>query len=548
MSPRKKEPPSSHTLRQKAERRLQATQKQINQMSPEEIRHLVHEFQVHQIELEMQNDQLRETQSALEVARDRYAGLFDFSPVGYVLLNDRGRVLEVNLRFCQFLGATRKDLLQQNFVSFLDPGDQQKFRRHLKMLTPSSGSRTSEVLILRGADPPHRVRLESCVETVPTLHQEVLYRIAVVDVSEQERTLHLNENILQSANEGIYGLDSKGTITFFNRSSEELTGWKASEMLGRPSHDILHHTRPDGSPYPKKNCPVLRTLHQGEFISLDSEVLWRKDGSWFPAEYASTPILNESGQVEGAVVTFRDITERKHAEDLLRTSRDLLARQQAELQALTAKLFNVQEEERERIARALHDDISQRLALLQMKVQMALPSQAGPKDQEILDDIKNLSKDVRQIVHRYHPYTLQDLGLESAIRSLVADCMKWDQVPITLSIKNIPRHLPPERTTCLYRVAQETFQNIAKHAQATSVRCELAGEAGGLRLIIEDDGVGFTNTASSSKGLGLISMQERSHALHGNLAIDSAPGKGTKINLWIPLQETPVDTASRPLN
>jgi PAS domain S-box-containing protein len=526
---------ASTSLRQKAEEKSQAAQMQIGRMSPEEIRNLVHDLQVHQVELEMQNEALRETQLALEEARDRFAALFDSSPVGYIALNPKDRMLEVNLRFCQLVGGKRKDLLHQSFLRFLDSGEQPKFRRHLDSLASSEGPRTSETLTLRGGDIPHRVRLESCVETMPALSQEPLYRIAVVDVTEEESALSVNAGILQSTKEGIYGLDRRGCVTFFNRTGEDLTGWKASELLGRPAHHYLHHTKPDGSPYAEKEWPVLQTLHHGESISIETEFLWRKDGTGFPAEYASTPLLNESEEVEGAVVTFRDITARKRSEEQLRNSRDLLTRQQEELHALTARLYKIQEEERERISRELHDDISQRLALLQIKFQMSLPSQACEKNQEILEDIRGLSDDVRKIVYRYHPYTLQDLGLESSMRSLVADFVKWQHLPITLSTHNVPRHLPPEVTTCVYRVAQESFHNIAKHAQAASIQCELEWEPGGLRLVIQDDGIGFTKTDSSLRGLGLVNMQERAHHLHGRLTIDSDQGEGTRIHFWIPL-------------
>jgi PAS domain S-box-containing protein len=538
MNPRKKKPSATNPIRQEREGRLQVMQMHIKEMSPEEIRTLVYDLQVHQIELEVQNEELRETQLELEVARDRYATLFDFSPVGYVTLDQSDRIQEVNLRFCKMVGADRKDLLLQSFIRFLDPGDQPIFRQYLNALAPSSSPGTSEVLTLRGANLPHRIRLESCVDYLSASNLDPLYRIAVVDVTEKESALRLNAGILQSTKEGIYGLDCRGSVTFFNRSGEDLTGWKFSDLCGRSPHDYLHHTKPDGSPYPGGECPVLETLESKKSVSNATELMWRKDGSSFPAEYASTPILNELGQVEGAVVTFRDITERKQAEEQLRTSRDLLARHQVELQALTAKLFTVQEEERKRISHELHDDISQRLALLQIKLQLALPSQSDSKYQEIFDDVKRLSDDVRKIVYRYHPYTLQDLGLESSLRSLVADFMKWEHLPITLSIQPLPAHLPPEVTTCIYRVAQESFQNVAKHARATSVHCELTRDDGGLRLIIEDNGVGFTKAEpAASNGLGLVSMQERAHSIQGHLLIDSAPGKGTTIVLQIPWRE-----------
>jgi diguanylate cyclase (GGDEF)-like protein/PAS domain S-box-containing protein len=131
-----------------------------------------------------------------------------------------------------------------------------------------------------------------------------------------ERLNHQHEMILNSAGEGIFGLDSRGKVTFVNPAAVRMTGWKAVELLGRPLHDVLHHTKPDGTQSPDEGCPILATLLDGTTRSRDDEVFWRKDGTSFPIEYTSTPIF-EGDEIEGAVVTFRDITDRKALEEKL---------------------------------------------------------------------------------------------------------------------------------------------------------------------------------------------------------------------------------------
>jgi PAS domain S-box-containing protein len=131
-----------------------------------------------------------------------------------------------------------------------------------------------------------------------------------------------NESILNSAWEGIYGLDPYGKATFFNRSAERLTGWTAGEVQGQFLHPLLHHTKPDGRPYPWKKCPVYLSLTHGNIGSVDNEVLWRKDGTSFQVEYTSMPVHNDKKKVEGVVVTFRDITARKKADEALRASEE----------------------------------------------------------------------------------------------------------------------------------------------------------------------------------------------------------------------------------
>lgn len=126
-----------------------------------------------------------------------------------------------------------------------------------------------------------------------------------------------NELILDSAGEGIYGLDSEGLTTFVNPAATEMLGWSAEELIGEPMHALLHHTRPDGSAFPRHECPIYAAFKDGEVHSVDDEFFWRKDGSSFPVEYTSTPI-REHGELVGAVVVFRNLTELKQSEENLR--------------------------------------------------------------------------------------------------------------------------------------------------------------------------------------------------------------------------------------
>ncbi|MEA2080707.1 MAG: sigma 54-interacting transcriptional regulator [Pseudomonadota bacterium] len=126
-----------------------------------------------------------------------------------------------------------------------------------------------------------------------------------------------NELILEAAGEGIYGLDCEGKTTFLNPAAAHMLGFDTDALIGQPMHALLHHTRPDGSPFPKEKCPIYAAFKDGTVHHVDDEVFWRKDGSSFPVDYTSTPIL-ENGKLAGAVVVFKDITERKQAEQELR--------------------------------------------------------------------------------------------------------------------------------------------------------------------------------------------------------------------------------------
>ncbi len=138
------------------------------------------------------------------------------------------------------------------------------------------------------------------------------------------RLQHRNELILNSAGEGIYGLDLQGRATFINPAAARMLGWEVADLLGQAMHPICHHSRLDGSQYLDQDCPIYAALREGAVQHVDEEVFWRKDGSCFPVEYISTPI-HEDGQLVGAVVTFQDITERKRSEEALRESQERYA-------------------------------------------------------------------------------------------------------------------------------------------------------------------------------------------------------------------------------
>jgi len=148
-----------------------------------------------------------------------------------------------------------------------------------------------------------------------------------------EQLRRRNELILHAAGEGIYGLDLHGNTTFVNPAAARMIGWKAEELIGKPQHDILHHSKPDGTPYPKEECPIYAAFRDGAVHHVTDEVFWRKDGTSFPVGYISTPIRDERGKLVGAVVTFEDITERKRAEQALRNALDEVEQLKSRLQA-----------------------------------------------------------------------------------------------------------------------------------------------------------------------------------------------------------------------
>ena len=157
---------------------------------------------------------------------------------------------------------------------------------------------------------------------------------------EQARASRHNELLLAAVGEGIYGIDRDGCTTFVNPAATELTGWLEADLLGRPMHDLHHHTRVDGSPYPREECPIYAATRDGAVHHVDDEIFWRKDGNSFAVEYTSTPVL-EDGELAGAVVVFKDISKRKETERKLQEAYAELERMKEQLQAENTYLQEV---------------------------------------------------------------------------------------------------------------------------------------------------------------------------------------------------------------
>ncbi len=254
---------------------------------------------------------------------------------------------------------------------------------------------------------------------------------------------------------------------------------------------------------------------------------------------------------EFLLITVEDITTHTETERALSAEKDKLAgkvastaktlvKTQNELRALTGSLFTSQEEERRRIARELHDDVSQRLAVLEIdsdEVEHSLSSDIEAARRTLVQmrtRIGQLADDVRVMSHRLHPSLIEDLGLKPALQNLIEDFGEREKMIATFWSEDLPENIPIDVATGLYRISQEALRNIAKHAGKTHVRVTLKGTTEGLQLQVADFGNGFEMKEKRS-GLGLISMEERARLIGGTVFVRSEVGGGTKVTVDVPL-------------
>jgi signal transduction histidine kinase len=239
---------------------------------------------------------------------------------------------------------------------------------------------------------------------------------------------------------------------------------------------------------------------------------------------------------------FANALQRQRAEEALRASEESLRQSQRELRVLAGRLLRAQEAERRRIARELHDDLSQSLALLAVELELLglkPPGSAGQlaeRVQGLVARAREVSSDVHRLSHRLHPSKLEQLGLVAALAGLCKELEHAHGLRIGFTAHAVPPVIPEETALCLYRIAQEALRNVVKHSAARGAGVGLTAGAGALCLSVADTGAGFDPAAAARRGgLGLVSMRERLRLVGGTLDLQSRPGHGTRLDVRVPL-------------
>jgi PAS domain S-box-containing protein len=315
-------------------------------------------------------------------------------------------------------------------------------------------------------------------------------------------------------------------------------GGQAVRTLGYPLEEWrapdfwTSHIHADDREYAISVCKKYsEVLDHFEFeyrmIALDGRIVWIHD---------LVSVIREGGKP----VTLRgfmiDITERKRSEEALRD--------------LSGRLITAQEEERSRVARELHDDLNQKLAMLSIELEQ-LGQKIPSRQKQLRTGIRDLwsrtqeiSSEVHRLSYQLHPSKLDHLGLAAAVKSLCCELAEHHKVQIDFRHRGLPAVLAKEVTLCLFRVVQESLNNVIKHSGSREAKVVLEGTGKAVLLRVTDDGCGFDESAQM-RGLGFISMRERLRLVGGEISVHSQPSFGTQINVSIPLVEITKLSVSR---
>ena len=257
----------------------------------------------------------------------------------------------------------------------------------------------------------------------------------------------------------------------------------------------------------------------------------RPDGSVIWLEANGRVLFDDQGKRQRIIGLVADVTERKLVEEAL--------------SSLSRRLIEAQEQERARIARELHDDLSQRMALLQIGLGQfeqdttGFSSEARQQLHDIAELCREVSTSIHNLSHQIHPFKLDILGLVASLAGSCKEFSNQHNLQVQFVHDDIPRQIPKEVTLCLFRIVQEALRNVVKHSGAAEAKVELSGHGDRIDLCVSDSGVGFDPASAKGEvGLGLISMQERLRLVGGRLSVESEPSHGTRIRVRIPLHST----------
>jgi two-component system, NarL family, sensor histidine kinase DegS len=461
--------------------------------------------------------------------------ILDMASDAIVLYSPEGRMLYANETAAKLYGFSREELGKINTRQLIPVSGISAYELRIQKVL-EKGEITAEVLHQKMDGTLISVETHSrLIETegkrcIISIVRDITER---KQVEEQIKTHALQlQSILDSLEEGVTLISPEGVIIQSNKAEDRILGLKIPDRRIGDYFRIegVKHIKADGKEIPVEAAPVTAAFKKKQPVLNFEEGLVRENAPTIWIKINAVPVIDETDKVIGVVRSITDITEQKRLRD--------------EMGQFTKRLLEVQEEERKRISRELHDDTAQYLALLKLEMD-ALIEKGNRIDPDIVVHLRRLRdmaekslNEVRRFSHELRPSVLEHFGLIAALDLIIGEFGITCQTEVSLNVFGIERRLPDEIELALFRIIQEALSNIRKHSEASKAKVTLKFMSRKVDLTITDNGKGFDNTNTSQAGgkgcLGLIGMRERASLIGGMLNIESQPKKGTKISLTLP--------------
>jgi len=453
---------------------------------------------------------------------------FRASPIGIAVEDMEGQPIFVNPALCSMLGFSEQEMCTKHCVNFSPPEDAQKDWALFEQLrTRSIDHYQIEKRFLRRDGSLMWGRLSiSFLGDRPS----PLVVAMVEDITERKRaeeTLRESEekfrSVFQDAGIGMVIVSPEGRFLGANGSFCDSLGYTQEELLTRSVEAI---TLPED--WPMFSQRLRTALDDGSGFHRIEKRCLHKTGRIVYTESSGSLIRNSQGDPQYFVGEVLDVTKRKEAEETIA--------------GINRRLVEAQEAERARIARELHDDVNQRIALAATDIEQLkqdLPTSIAElrsRLSEVWQQLITVSTGVQSISRQLHSPQLEYLGIVAATRSFCREFATRANVEINFKADDVPNNVSHDVSLCLFRIMQEALQNATKHSQVRHFEVTLSCSGGQLHLTVSDRGIGFdADTPTAQTGLGLISMHERARLVNGTISIDSKRMGGTTIHVRVPL-------------
>jgi PAS domain S-box-containing protein len=485
----------------------------------------------------------RRAKEELRKSEQRFSKAFQQSPLALTLVSAKTNLyLDVNKTFERLWGYKREDVIGKSALEiglWVNPSERARLTQKLE----AEGSLREAECEWRSKDGRTLVAL-AAVELIE-IDDEPCFLSVVADITDRKRAeralLESERRFWLMANTAPVMIWTSGVdklYDYFNQTWLQFTGRPLEAELGKGWLEGVHQDDVTACVATYTKAFDARRPFQMQYR------LQRHDGQYRWLVDAAVPRFNGDGSFAGFIGSCIDITERKLAVEVLST--------------VGRKLLEAQEEERRRIARELHDDINQRMALLANGLQEVGQALSSSGDLLPKKELRNLwqltneiATDIEHMSHQLHPSKLHYLGLAAAVRDLCQESARQHKIEIECVVRDLPENLDESTSLSLFRTLQESLRNAGKHSHASHVKVELVCRSGLIQLHVSDDGAGFdTHDMENAHGLGLISMRERLRSVGGEFSIRSMPSHGTQVEGRVPAITNAVrrseDTALNP--
>ena len=549
------------SLRSRAEQRLAVHSKAPPQPSGlEEALRLQHELQVHQVELEVQNEELREAQTRLNTLLEEYSILYELAPVGYLQLDANGIICRANARAVALLGREVSALVGLAFGRLLMPASQPLFQNYFKGLQANGQPEPCEVEVQHAKAASTWISLESSTTMGKNDH-----RLTFVDVTQArqlsrllkehqaqletlvlERTRDLEQRnadyaeLYNHAPCGYHSLDSQGLITNMNDNELQMLGFTREEVVGRMNiRDLFSEASRQQF---ERDFPTF--LEMGETRNVEL-VLKRKDGSEFPVLVSVNSQYDAQGNFIQSFSTVVDDAVRFQAQANQRARQEeleqLVVERTKTVRRLAFEATLLEERERRAIAHELHDNLGQLLYSAKLKTQVLLDVEVTEAQvalgRQLEDLLRSAILAVRSLTTKLSPPTIEGLSFPAVLQTVVEELKQGFGLEVLLEDDRAPKAVDPSLATFFYRAVRELLINVAKHSGHCTARVRTYLQGQTLCVEVEDPGPGIEDlkvvmNRTSTHGLSII--RERITQMGGDLSSRRVPHKGWVITLRVP--------------